>query len=355
VEEALGYAKVALIGAGDLAFRMADRLTFAGFEVVLGGRVTAHRLAYAALLDACGSARIRLVSLDALDEVAVVRFLDSEQPDVVVQCASLLSPWLLAKRGDPRAAAFVAAGFAAQLPAQLPIVHCVMRAVRESGCAAPVVNASYPDVTHPILERLGLAPRVGLGNATMIWLRVRAALRDSFLEEPAVRVFAHHAHVFGCMRSEPPAFAHLPTVYVGDACERRDELAYAGPPLAADSGLNTLTAAAAIPLLKALLTDRPARLSAPGPLGLPGGYPIEISRKILALDLPPNVSSDEAVADQTACAQYDGIERIELDGTVVFCESTRKALESIDPRLAEALEPHAALARFELLRDALRL
>jgi hypothetical protein len=349
------YAKFGLIGAGDLAFRIAERLTFAGFDVVLAGRLTVQRWANAALLDAGGSARVRLVQLDALDEAQVVRFLDSERPDVVVQCGSLLSPWLLAKRGDTQAAAFLAAGFAAQLPAQLPIVHCVMRAIHESSCSAPVVNASYPDVTHPILERLGLAPAVGLGNATMIWLRVRAALRDSLPAEPAVRVFAHHAHVFGCMRSEPPEFARLPRVYVGDTCERRDELAYAGPALAAGSGLNVLTACAAIPLLKALLTEVPVRLSAPAPLGLPGGYPIEISRKRLVLDLPPGVSADEAIAYQTACAEYDGIERIETDGTVVFSKSTRNALQEIDPRLAEPLNPHEARARFELIRETLRL
>jgi hypothetical protein len=351
----LGYAKLALIGAGNLAFRIAERLTSAGLELVLAGRVAAHRLEHAALLDACGSARVRFVSLDVLDEAQLSRFLLSERPDVIVQCASLLSPWLLPKRSDPRALALATAGFAAQLPAQLPAVHAVMRAARETGCTAPVVNASYPDVTHPILQRLGLAPTIGLGNATMIWLRVRAALRDSLLAEQSVRVFAHHAHVLGCMRSTPPPFAHPPLIFVGDDAERRDDLAYAGPPLVAGAELNALTAAAADPLLKGLLTDIPVRLSAPAPLGLPGGYPIELSRTILKLDLPSGVSRDEAIAYQSACARYDGIERIESDGTVVFTDATSNALKPIDPRLAEPLEPHAALARFEFLRDAIGL
>ena len=230
-----------------------------------------------------------------------------------------------------------------------------MRAAAATGCAALVVNASYPDVTHPILQRLGVAPTVGLGNATMIWLRVRAALRDSVPDGQTIRVFAHHAHVLGCMQSQPPPFAHPPRVFVGDADARRDDLAYAGPPLAPDASLNALTAAAALPLLTAIMADDPVRLSAPGPLGLPGGYPITLSRTVLELDLPPSVSADEAIADQSACAQYDGIERIESDGTAVFTEKARTALRRIDPRLAEPLEPHAARARFDLLRVAIGL
>lgn len=350
---ASGRAKFVLIGAGDLAFRIAERLTPFSVEVVLTGRIAAERLAHAALLDASGSARIRLIPLDALDEVQISRVLTSERPDIIVQCASLMSPWLLYKSTDPRVTALAGAGFAAQLPAQLPIVHAVMRVVRETGCATPVVNASYPDVTHPILQRLGLAPAVGLGNATMIWLRVRAALRDSAWAGQTVRVFAHHAHVLGCMISQPPPFAHLPRVFVGEEREPRDDIAYAGPPLAAGAELNVLTAAAAIPLLEALLTDDPVRLSAPAPLGLPGGYPIEVSRTTLSLDLPPSVSYDEAIADQRACELYDGIERIENDGTVAFTSAAQAVLRTFDPRLAEPLAPDDARERFQLLRGAL--
>jgi dTDP-4-dehydrorhamnose reductase len=95
--------KLALIGAGDLAFRIAERLTPALLELMLAGRVTPHRLEHTALLDASGNAQVRFVSLDALDEMELSRFFASERPDVIVQCASLLSPWLLPKRTDQSA------------------------------------------------------------------------------------------------------------------------------------------------------------------------------------------------------------------------------------------------------------
>jgi hypothetical protein len=41
-----------------------------------------------------------------------------------------------------------------------------------------VANLSLPDLTHPILERVGLAPTVGLGNVAMMLIRARAALRS---------------------------------------------------------------------------------------------------------------------------------------------------------------------------------
>ncbi|MBT2408863.1 MULTISPECIES: hypothetical protein [unclassified Streptomyces] len=85
-------------------------------------------------------------------------------------------------------------------------VLSLTRAVRDAGYTGPVANLSFPDVTGPILARLGLAPTIGLGNAAMMQLRVRAALRAAHPDRPTplIRVLGHHAQVFDVMQARQP-------------------------------------------------------------------------------------------------------------------------------------------------------
>jgi hypothetical protein len=354
--------RVLLSGLGDLGRRLAHGL--AGLpevgEIVLAGRPgvrTGGGPELAALTAACGAARVRFLELDAADRGAVETLLRRERPDLVVQCASLLSPWLLPGRTDPAALALGRAGFALQLPAQLPLVRTLLEAVHAIGLDAPVVNCSYPDLTHPVLARLGLAPTVGIGNATMIRARVLAALRSDGRTADPVRLLAHHAQVTSVVLSRPPEDPEdRPRVFLGEDGEREDGLAYAEPPIASERSLNALPAASGLPLLRALLPGGPAvRISAPGPQGLPGGWPLRVEDGRLDLDLPPGVTQKEALALQERWARLDGIERIDADGTVHFTAEARSAVAAVDPGLAEPLPPDDAWARLRRLRSILGL
>src|SRR5205823_9873700 len=107
-------------------------------------------------------------------------------------------------------------------------------------------NLSFPDVTGPVLARLGLAPAVGLGNAAMIVRRVRASLRTAQPDGglPLVRVIAHHAQVAGVMQAQRPASpGGRCRVYLGEEGRRDDDLAYQGPSLEPGLRYNLVTAA----------------------------------------------------------------------------------------------------------------
>src|SRR5579863_8726063 len=191
------------------------------------------------------------------------------------------------------------------LPMQLPVV----RAVMSTGFPGPVANLSFPDVTNGILDRLGLAPTIGLGNVTMQLLRVRGALRAELGpdgELPLVRVIGHHNQVYPVMRAEPPADPDdRVRVFLGEQGERADHLAYMGRPYAAGILYNQVTAAACIRVVAALLPGAPAkRISAPTPFGLPGvlpgGYPVVIDEGTITLDLPPGQDLDEVSAWQSS-------------------------------------------------------
>jgi hypothetical protein len=331
-------SRILIIGVGDLGTRIAHALATdaATDEIVLGGRNASRGGATAALLNECGLANVTFEQVDALRCQDIERLLRRVRPDLVVQAASLLSPWDLLGRDDPAVHALLAAGFAAQLPAQLPIVSAVMTAAKGMGFNHPIVNCSFPDVTHAILRCHGIEPTIGTGNVAMIARRVSARLRRGGEPKPLVRVLAHHCHVTGAIRSAAPeAGATRPRVFIGEEGARGDQLVYEGKPLVSERSLNALSAASAIPVIRALLPKaHPTRLSTPAPHGLPGGYPVFIKDGRIELDLPPDVTVADAVDFH-------------------FTEPLRAALSRIEPSLAEPLSYSSAYARFLLLRERL--
>ena len=351
---------VLFIGAGDMALRMAaGLLTQGGVDRLILSDATPRRMAeQVAMLAACHDARVALRPLDGCDHRAVAALLDEVRPDLLVQAASLVGPWSIIGSAHPVIDHLSRAGIGIQLPNQLPVLMTVMRAARDLGLTCPVANISAPDVTHPVLAALGLAPTIGLGNVSMQLLRARAAWRERRLasgEEapPLLRLIGHHSNVYGVMQARAPSDPALSTrVHVGEEGARDDALAYEGHGFAPGPIYNVITAAAALPVLSALLPDgAPLRFSAPAPFGLPGGYPLTIAPDVLAFDLPPGVSPGEAIALNERLGRQDGIAAIDADGTVHFTQEAAGHAARADPRLAEPLDPRDLGARTRLLLD----
>jgi hypothetical protein len=62
------------------------------------------------------------------------------------------------------------------------------------------------------------------------------------------------------------------------------------------------------------------QLRAPGPNGLPGGYPVQGGKQSLEVVLPQGLTLEEAIHINQEGQRLDGIERIDDDGTVYFAE-----------------------------------
>ncbi|MGV9269817.1 hypothetical protein ACWDRR_34785 [Kitasatospora sp. NPDC003701] len=351
---------VLIIGVGDVGQRLALGLAAGGRvrRLVLAGRSPAGVEETAAIVAATADCLVEPVRLDALRQDDIADLLRRTRPDLLVQCAALQGPWALAGRdGDPRVRGVLDAGLGLRLPYQLPVVLTVMRAVRDAGWTGPVANLSFPDVTGPVLERLGLAPTLGLGNAGMVLLRARAALRAARPEGdlPLIRVLAQHAQVFDVMQSREPADpGDRCRVHLGAEGRREDALAYRAPALAPGARYNPVTVASALPVLEALLPGgAPLRWSVPAPNGLPGGYPVRIADGQVALDLPPGLDPAEAVAYNERVGRRDGVERIDEDGTVHFTEECRAAVADFAPDLAQPLAVADLAARGARLDEVL--
>ena len=361
-----GDARVLLIGLGDLGYRVAAGLAASGVVSDLlcagGGRGQGPFLA--GKLDSCYAARVQFEPLDGTRQQDVEALLRRERPGLVVICASLLNPWEILAATDPRVVRIRDAGVSIQLPSLLPILLTVMRALREVDYPGPVASLPWPDGTHAVLAKLDLTPTIGLGNAGMILMRVRAALRAAALEEgraiealPLVRVLGDASTLWHCLAGQPPADPEDGCrVYLGEEGTRADALAYRGHPWPTGFDLNEITTAASLPVLRALLPgEEPLRFTCPGLHGNPGGYPVRIEGQSVDYDLPAGLTLNEAVAFNTRHFHDEGIERVEADGTVTYTDVARAIMADIAPDLTEPLAPDQAIRRFPRLLEVLGL
>lgn len=310
-------ARVVVVGTGAFATAVAQGLAAASPTTgmtVLGRRLDAVDAAVSGIRQAAARAldpgsggdapvgRItgRAVPLDL--DVDLTPHLAAEQPDVVVVAASLHSPYTPADGRDRWSALLGATEFGVTGLLQAPLAVRAAQAVDQIG--GVLVNACYPDFVNPLLAALGLPVLCGLGNVHTI----ATILGDG------ARLLAHHRH----LKAAP----------AGDAEEVRAwDVDGAPVPVAAPLAdlrsrsrrqLNDLGATAGGRLLAALLHGEDVATSVPGPAGLPGGYPVRVSRHRCQLDLPAGLSQAVAVAWNQRHAAAEGIrvadDRIELSG-----------------------------------------
>jgi hypothetical protein len=119
--------------------------------------------------------------------------------------------------------------------------------------------------------------------------------------------------------------------------------------------LNQVTGLTAALLLSALLTGAALDTSLPGPLGLPGGYPVRLADGELELRLPPGLTVDDAVAHNQRWALADGV--VVDGGRVRFSDTARAELAAVDADLAagfDLTDLDAATRRLHEVRERLR-
>jgi hypothetical protein len=68
---------------------------------------------------------------------------------------------------------------------------------------------------------------------------------------------------------------------------------------------------------------------APGPNGLPGGYPIKLSADGVDVFLPENLTLEEAIRINNEAQVFEGVASIEEDGTVVLTEKSAAIFKNL--------------------------
>jgi hypothetical protein len=355
--------KILLIGPGELGGTVLELLARQDGlgPIVVGGRDPGRGEARCNLARIGAMAQghapdIRFLKLNLRDVAATAEALRRESPDILFTAATLQAWWLTDLLPEQERAWLGRARFGVWLPIHLPLTLNLMQAVRAAQFKGIVLTAPFPDVVNCVLGRLDLAPTCGVGNLDEIVPKVRHLAAERLrapLAEMRVVLVAHHAlepAVFAALALPagdiPPYFLR---VYRGaedvTADVRADELLLSPYPLPPGPAWSFLTAGSTVRLIRALSAGDEALLHAPGPLGLPGGYPILAGRGAIRLAPIEGLSQAGAVALNERSQMFDGIERIEADGTVVFRGESVEILRQAFGYDCQRLRPDEAAAR----------
>lgn len=271
--------------------------------------------------------------------------------DGVLVCASSQSPWERLTRPSAWTDLVQRAGFGLTLPFQAEVVAGVGRILAERDPRPRLVNACLPDAVNPLLAALGIPVQCGIGNIALLAAAAQAAL--GLPDQRRLTLVAHHLHLHAPAAGEPEALAWLD-----------DRPIDAAPLLAAQRAverteLNHVTGHAAallLPILVGGAGDAPVDTHLPGPLGLPGGYPVTVRGGEIELRLPPGFGLDEAIEFNQRAALADGI--LVEAGRVRFGPAATAELERLAPALATGFDTTdlpSATAEMQALRARLRV
>lgn len=365
------------MGAGDLGRRVCNELAHSDrqCEVRIVGRdhdtVQRHvNLIRFSALQRGYHSRVDYALTDLNDIPRTAEVIAEFGPDVVFLAASLQSWWVITTLPAERFQRLYAANFGPWLPMHLVPVHKAMQAIRTADCQATVVNAAYPDAVHPVLAAAGLAPDIGIGNVANNIPALRYSAGEILGIAPSevdIRLVTHHYVSHRLSRTNDISPSQLRIAILAEGCDAMPDVGLIPllKPLATHyrrtGGLDgqAMTAASAISVLVPLLEQREALVHAPGPLGLPGGYPVVVGSEPIRLALPPGVTTEDAVAVNRSGQVDDGIRAIGDDGGVLFEESTMDVLRRelgyhcIEMPLSEAEDRARELgARFARYRES---
>lgn len=107
---------------------------------------------------------IEFMRLDVNDLNATSAAIAKVRPAIIYNSMTLFSWWVITQLPADAYKAIDEARFAPWYPMHLVPAWKLMQAVKKSGVAPKVVNAAFPDLVNPALDRVGLAPTVGIGN-----------------------------------------------------------------------------------------------------------------------------------------------------------------------------------------------
>jgi hypothetical protein len=348
---------ILIVGTGSLATGTANALSqlpMGKIRVGIIGRSKAKASQLTQIANARAAifkspTRFEAPEISQFKAVAFSRIVRSLKPKVILQAASLQSPWEAGQGENGWTKLVATAGFGVTLPLQMALAAELSKGAGDTEAA--IVNASYPDCVNVILDRLGLRATCGVGNAAIVegFCRYRAEMSSD------VRVIAHHGQLGAWFKGKRTR--NLPRIWVnGREVESSSWHPHLGPVHlgSVHDELNHVTAATAASVMLCLLDGGSLRCSIPGVGGLPGGYPYLLKGGRFRLQLPRRITLEEAVQHNRKGEHLDGID---LESGVRFAARANKALKAVGFEFAQGFDPAewpTVCAKMIPLRDRLR-
>ena len=283
--------------------------------------------------------KIEFKKLDLINREETVKLLAETAPSIVLNTSTMLAGYVpiirrrITEKNFPAISRLAGHTIAKDLFLSMKL----MEAVKASGIETKVVNVSFPDHTNCVLGKIGLAPTVGAGTIDLTANGVRVAVARRLrvpVHNVSVTLIVHHSIRAIFARENIKKVPCYLRVRVGEEDVtgrfKKDEIMWEGAQNAGGrADANMLAASSGAEIAWAILNNTRELRHAPGVKGLPGGYPVRLGADDVEIVLPPDVSMKEAIRINEEGMKYDGIERFEDDGTVVFTKETVDLMDKL--------------------------
>jgi hypothetical protein len=283
---------------------------------------------------------ISFIKMDALDVDKTASLLREIQPTMIYNSMTLQSWWVITQLPPEVYKQIDEARYAPWYPMHFFPMYKLMQAVKKSGIKTHVVNAAFPDLVNPALAKIGLAPTVGIGNIDNLLARFKmVAARMYHVPLRSVTIYLVAPHFFSYFVTRYGHDGGAPyyiKVMIDDRditaqINRKEFLANVIPLAKGPGGIHAhpVVASSACKIILGMLYDTNELGHAPGPNGLPGGYPVKLSAKGVEVFVPEGLTLAEAIRINNESQVFDGVESIGEDGTVILTDQSASIFKKL--------------------------
>ncbi len=283
---------------------------------------------------------IEFVKLDAFDIDQTAKVLKEIQPAIIYNSMTLQSWWVITQLPQDAYKAVDEARYAPWYPMHFVPAYKLMQAVKKSGIKTHIVNAAFPDVVNPALHKIGLTPTVGIGNVDNLFCNFKIVAGKTFnvpLRSVTVYVVApHFISYYAARYGNAGGAPYYVKVMVDDkdVTSKIDMNKFFADVVTVGkrpggTKAHPVVASSVCRIILGILFDTKEIGHAPGPNGLPGGYPVKLSAEGVEVFLPEGLTLDEAMRINNEGQFFDGVESIEKDGTVVLTDKSAGIMKKL--------------------------
>jgi hypothetical protein len=333
---------ILILGTGPFAQRIACDLAATAAEptrIAVAGR-NALRLAWiltAARARAEMFARpmaIKGLEIDLAGSDGIAELLERLRAGVVVQAASLQPASVISGAGNAWTRLVAEGGLSATAVFQAVLTWRVARALTQVSPTSRLINCCFPDVANGIVAAMGLPVECGIGNIAIL-AHAFAGMLDGN-PRPKLQMLCHYQNIAPwrrapALRSGPSPRVWFDGAEVGDVYARFAAVQLTPEPVVDISGASGVT------LMLAMAHRRDWSGHVPGPMGLPGGYPIALQGGRIGLDLPEGIDRDAAIAWNARFEAQNGLV-IGTDGRARYTGRLHDALKAESPDIAAGFD-----------------
>ncbi|MCL1864045.1 MAG: hypothetical protein FWF78_10820 [Defluviitaleaceae bacterium] len=262
--------------------------------------------------------RISYHECDINNLVQMSELLSNEAPDIIAYTGRYMKGFKYGEFSYPNEI-----GYGAWTPMAVVLVEKLMKAVKQSGISTRVINTSFGDAVSPALATVGLAPYTSAGNLNHLIPRIKMAYanitNENYDDIDATFVGAHYANTYISKEGIPKGSPYLLNISgkLKKTVSDDEIFKHCAIPTISGAERNWMIASDVVMLLR-LMTDKSrAKLKthAPGPFGLPGGYPLLFENGEMHVD-EIHFSIDDMKKVNHGSLACDGIEDINANGIV---------------------------------------